>query len=95
MEFLRLQEQTAKATEQWLVANVRVAQLQQRNVRFAQDWLRDGAEAVREQAEHNLRTVEAFARGVAKQREGLRAFARTWADAHRDFLSPSRTSRKV
>jgi hypothetical protein len=49
-----------------------VAQLQQRNLGFAQTWLREGAEALREQTENNLRTAEAFARSARKQQEGFR-----------------------
>ena len=66
VEFLRLQEQNAKAAEQWFAAGMRVAQLQRRNVSFAQDWLREGTEALREQTEHNLRTAEAFGRSARK-----------------------------
>src|SRR5215217_1268288 len=75
MEFLRLQEENAKAAQQWFAGSVRVAQLQQRNLRFVQNWLREGAEALREQTEHNLLTAEAFARSARKQQEGFRALA--------------------
>jgi hypothetical protein len=89
MEFLRLQEQNAKAAEQWLASSMRVAQLQQRNARFVQNWLREGAEALREQTEHNLRTAEAFARSFRKQQEGFRALAQGWTDAYEGFfISP-------
>jgi hypothetical protein len=88
MEFLRLQEQNAKAAEQWLASSMKVAQLQERNVCFAQNWLREGAEALREQTEHNLRTAEAFARSVRKQQEGFRALAQGWTDAYEGFFSP-------
>ena len=87
MEFLKLQEQNAKAAEQWLASSMRVARLQQRNARFAQNWLREGAEALREQTEHNLRTAEAFARSARKQQEGFRALALAWTDAYEGFFS--------
>jgi hypothetical protein len=86
MEFLRLQEQNAKAAEQWLASSMRVAQLQQRNARFAQNWLREGAEALREQTEHNLRTAEAFARSARKQQEGFRALVQGWTDVYEGFF---------
>jgi len=90
-ELLRLQEQNAKAAEQWFAASMRVARLQQRNVSFAQEWLRNGAEAMREQTEHNVRTTEAFARSARKQQEGLRALAEGWGDAYEAFFfSPFR-----
>ncbi len=88
MDFLKLQEQNAKAAEQWLASSMRVARLQQRNARFAQNWLREGAEALREQTEHNLRTAEAFARSARKQQEGFRALAQGWTDAYEGFFSP-------
>jgi hypothetical protein len=87
MEFLKLQEQNAKAAEQWLASSMRVARLQQRNARFAQNWLREGAETLREQTEHNLRTAEAFARSARKQQEGFRALAQGWTDTYEGFFS--------
>ncbi|HEY0129228.1 MAG TPA: hypothetical protein VGB40_08680 [Rubrobacteraceae bacterium] len=86
MEFLRLQEENAKAAQQWFASSVRLAQLQQRNARFAQDWLREGAEALREQTEHNVRTAEAFARSARKQQEGFQALAQEWTEAYEGFL---------
>ena len=62
-----------------------MAQLQQRNFAFAQKWLREGAEALREQTEHNMRTAEAFARSARKQQEGFRALAEGWTGAYEGF----------
>ena len=81
LEFLRLQEQNAKAAQQWFASSARVAQLQQRNFAFAQKWLRGGAEALREQTEHNMRTAEAFARSARKQQEGFRALSQELNEA--------------
>jgi uncharacterized protein YukE len=47
-------------------------QLQQRNAEFVQGWAGDAVEVVREQAEHNARTAEAFARAIGRQQEGIR-----------------------
>jgi hypothetical protein len=58
IEFLRLQEQNTKEAQQWFAASMKVAQLQQRSVRFAQEWLHHGAEALREQTEEVLRQTE-------------------------------------
>lgn len=85
MDFLKIQEQNAKAAEQWWAASMRVARLQQRNARFAQDWMREGAEALREQTEHNLRTAEAFARSARKQQEGFRALTQELTTAFETF----------
>jgi hypothetical protein len=86
MEFLRLQEQNAKAAQQWFASSARVAQLQQRNFGLAQQWLREGAEALREQTEHNLRTAEAFAQSARKQQEGFRAIAQELIEAYEGFF---------
>ena len=86
--FIKLQEENARAAQQWFASSVRVAQLQQRSLGFVQDWLREGAEALREQTEHNLRTAEAFARSARKQQEGFRAFAQELAAYEDFFFSP-------
>jgi hypothetical protein len=86
MEFLRLQEQNAKAAQQWFASSARVAQLQQRNLGFVQTWLREGAEALREQTEHNVRTAEAFARSARKQQESLHALAQELMEAYEGFF---------
>jgi hypothetical protein len=85
LKFFRLQEENARAAQQWFASSVRVAQLQQRNARFAQDWLREGAEALREQTEHNVRTVEAFTRSARKQQEGFQALAQGWTETYEAY----------
>ena len=86
MDLLRLQEENAKAVQQWFASGVRVAQLQQRNARFVQDWLGEGAEVLREQTEHNVRTAEAFASSARKQQETFRSLVKGWTDAYEGFL---------
>ena len=86
--FVRLQEDNARAAQEWFANGVKLLQLQQRNAEFVGGWASDAVEALREQAEHNARTAEAFARGVSKQQEGFRALAGQWAGAYRDFFSP-------
>ena len=86
--FIKLQEENARAAQQWFASSVRVAQLQQRSLGFVQDWLREGAEALREQTEHNVRTAEAFAQVISKQQEGLWTLTQGWTEAYRDFFSP-------
>ncbi len=88
LEFLRLQEENARAAQEWFANGVRLLQLQQRNAEFAQKWLGASAEVVRDQTEHNLRTVETFARGARKQQEGFQALTQQWAGAYRDFFFP-------
>jgi hypothetical protein len=85
LEFVRLQEDNAKAAQEWFAHGVRLLQLQQRNAEFVGGWASGAVEAAREQAEHNARTAEAFARVASKQQEGLRALAQAWSGAYRDF----------
>ena len=86
--FVKLQEDNARAAQEWFANGVRLLQLQQRNAEFVGGWASDAVEALREQTEHNVRTAEAFARGVSKQQEGFRALAQQWAGAYRNFFSP-------
>ena len=88
LEFVRLQEDNARAAQEWFASGIDLLRLQQRNAEFVGGWAGDAVEALREQAEHNARTAEAFARGVSKQQEGLRALAQGWAGAYRGFFSP-------
>jgi hypothetical protein len=88
LEFVRLQEDSVRAAQEWLANGVKLLQLQQRNAEFVQSWMGDALEAVREQSEHNVRTAEAFARGVSRQQEGLQTLTQGWTGAYRDFFSP-------
>ncbi len=87
-EFMRLQEQNARVTQEWFAGGVKLLKLQQRNAELVQGWTGDAVEAVREQTEHNVKTAETFARGVSKQQESLRSLTQNWAGAYRDFFSP-------
>src|SRR5918995_1897155 len=87
-KFMRLQEQNARAAQEWFAGGVRLLQLQQRNAEFVQGWTGDAVEALREQTEHNVRTAEAFARSASKQQEGFRTLTQAWAGTYGDFFSP-------
>jgi hypothetical protein len=88
LTFVRLQEENARAAQEWFANGVRLLQLQQRNAQFVQGWTGQAVEAAREQTEQNVRTAEAFSRGISKQQEGFRALTRAWAGAYRDLFSP-------
>ena len=88
LEFLRLQEENARAAQEWFANGVRLVQLQQRNAEFVQKWLGASVEVLRDQTQHNLRTAEVFARGARKQQEGFQALTQQWAGAYRDFFFP-------
>jgi hypothetical protein len=88
LEFMRLQEENARAAQEWFAGGVKLLQLQQRNAEFVQGWTGDAVEALREQTEHNARTAEAFFRSASKAQEGFRTLTRAWTGTYRDFFSP-------
>jgi hypothetical protein len=88
LQFMRLQEDNARAAQEFFANGVRLLQLQQRNAEFVQGWMGEALEVVREQTEHNVRTAETFARTVSRQQEGFRALSQGWVGAYRDFFSP-------
>ena len=73
---------------------MRLLQLQQRNAEFVQDWTSEAVDALREQTEHNVRTVGPSRGGARKQQEGFRALTQQWVGTYRDFFSPSPTPRR-
>jgi hypothetical protein len=87
-KFVRLQEENARATREWFANSMKLLQLQQRNAEFARGWTGEAVGALREQAEQNARTAEAFARSVNKQQESFGALTRQWVGAYRDYFSP-------
>jgi hypothetical protein len=88
LEFMRLQEDNARAAQEFFANGVRLLKLQQRNAEFVQGWMGEAVEVVREQIEHNVHTAEAFARGIGRQQENIRALSRGWVGAYREFFSP-------
>jgi hypothetical protein len=88
LKFIRLQEENARAAQEWFAGGVKLLQLQQRNAEFVQGWTGDAVEALREQTEHNVRTAEAFVRSASKAQEGFRTLTQAWAGTYRDFFSP-------
>jgi len=88
LEFMKLQEDNAKASRELWANGVKLLQLQQRNVDFTQKWMTNGTELLRDQAEHNRRTAEVFSQSAHKQQENFRALAEGWTSAYRNFFSP-------
>ena len=95
LEFMKLQEDNARAAQEFFATGVRLLQLQGRNAEFVQDWTGDAVEVVREQAEHNARTGEAFARAASRQQEAFRSLTRGWVRAYSDFFSPFAYARQA
>jgi hypothetical protein len=88
LEFVKLQEDNARAAQEFFANGVRLLQLQQKNAEFVQSWTEDAVEVLREQTEHNARTAEAFARAVSRQQESLRTLTQGWVGAYTDVFSP-------
>ena len=88
LQFVSLQEQSARAAQEWFAGGLRLLELQQRNAEFVQGWSDDAVEAVRQQTEHNVQTAEVFARGISNQQEAFGALSRAWAGTYREFFSP-------
>jgi hypothetical protein len=88
LEFMRLQEDNARAAQGFFANGLRLLQRQQRNAEFVQGWMGDAVDVMREQTEHNAHTAETFARGIGRQQESMRALSRGWVGAYREFFSP-------
>ena len=88
LEFVKLQEDNARAAQEFFAQGVRLLKLQQNNAEFVQSWTGDAVEVLREQTEHNARTAEAFARSASKQQESFRTLTRGWVGAYTDLFSP-------
>jgi hypothetical protein len=88
LKFVKLQEDNARAAQEFFANGVRLLQLQGRNAEFVRGWTGEAVEVLREQTEHNARTAEAFARTVSRQQEAFRALSQGWVGAYRDFFSP-------
>ena len=88
LEFVKLQEDNARAAQEFFANGVRLLRLQQKNAEFVQGWTNDAVEVLREQTEHNARTAEAFARAIGRQQESFRTLTRGWVGAYTDFFSP-------
>ena len=95
LKFVKLQEDNARAAQEFFATGVRLLQLQGRNAEFVQNWTNDAVEVVREQAEHNARTAEAFARALGRQQESLRTLSRGWVGAYTEFFSPFAYARQA
>ena len=95
LEFVRMQENNARAAQEFFATGVRLFQLQGRNAEFVQSWTDDAVGVVREQAEHNARTAEAFARTIGRQQESLRTLGRGWVGAYTEFFSPFAYARQA
>ena len=88
LEFVKLQEDNARATQEFFANGVRLLKLQQKNAEFVQSWTGDAVGVLREQTEQNVRTAEVFARAIGRQQESFRTLTQGWVGAYTDFFSP-------
>src|SRR5215211_7883431 len=88
LEFVKLQEDNARAAQEFFAKGVRLLKLQQKNAEFVQSWTEDAVEVMREQTEHNTRTAEVFARAIGRQQESFRTLTQGWVGAYTEFFSP-------
>jgi hypothetical protein len=88
LEFMRLQEENARAAQEFFAQGVRLLKLQGRNAEFVRGWMGEAVEVVRAQTEHNAKTAEAFARTAIRQQEAFRSLTQGWVGAYREFFSP-------
>ena len=95
LEFVRMQEDNARAAQEFFAQGVRLLQHQQKSAEFVQGWTEDAVEVLREQTEHNARTAEAFARTAGRQQESFRTLTRGWVGAYTDFFSPFAYARQA
>ena len=86
-EFLKLQESNARAAQDLFTSFMRFAELQQRNVRYVQEWMDYGVNFWRDQAESNANTAEVVARSASEQQEGVRELAQQWASTYERLFS--------
>ncbi len=89
LEFARLQENNARAEQEWWAKGLGLLEAQQRSASFSQEWLSKSVAAVRDQAEQNIRTAEAFADAARKQQEAFSGVTAGWTNAYRGlFFAP-------
>ena len=87
---LGLQEDNLRAAQEWW-KGADLMQLQQRNINFLQSWMSGGADYLRNQAEHNQRAAEEFARSARAQQESLRKLGEDWMGVYEEMASTSRS----
>ena len=85
---MKLQEQSARAAQEWFAGGVKLLQLQQRNAEFVQGWTGDAVEASARADQAQRAHRRGLARSASKQQESFRALTQAWAGTYRDFFSP-------
>ncbi len=82
--------------QEWWANGIKLLQLQQHNISFAQNWLASAIEALRSQTEQNRSTAEVFARSAREQQEGFRNLSEEFTDTNQNFFfSPFNYAQEV
>lgn len=87
LKFIELQRDNMDAARDLWSSGMKLASVQQRNADFARRWMSGAADAMRGQAEQNVRTAEVFARSARAQQENFQSLTRMWAGAYQDYFS--------
>jgi uncharacterized membrane-anchored protein YhcB (DUF1043 family) len=72
-------------------AGTKMMELGQRNAQFFQSWMTGGVNYLRNQAEHNQKAAEAFAKSAHEQQEGLRKLGEDYAGLYEEMAQSSRS----
>ncbi|WP_047864369.1 hypothetical protein [Rubrobacter aplysinae] len=78
-------------TTNFMSNGTRIMELGQRNAQFFQNWLTGGVNYLRNQAEHNQKTAEAFAKSARSQQEGLRKLGEDYFGLYEEVAQSSRS----
>jgi uncharacterized membrane-anchored protein YhcB (DUF1043 family) len=70
---------------------MKMMELGQRNAQFFQNWLTGGVNYLRNQAEHNQKTAESFAKSARSQQEGLRKLGEDYFGLYEEMAQSSRS----
>jgi hypothetical protein len=69
----------------------KVMELGQRNAQFFQSWITGGVDYLRNQAQHNQKTAEAFVKSAREQQEGLRKLGEAYSGLYEEVAQSSRS----
>lgn len=75
----------------FMTNGTKVMELGQRNAQFFQSWITGGVDYLRNQAQHNQKTAEAFVKSAREQQEGLRKLGEAYSGLYEEVAQSSRS----
>lgn len=75
----------------FMTNGTKVMELGQRNAQFFQSWITGGVDYLRNQAQHNQKTAEAFVKSAREQQEGLRKLGEAYSGLYEEMAQGSRS----